>query len=86
VLEESEYFGLLAPELGVEVEADEFDGFDEALARRNRPAGFSGVAAVGWIERVVCGRVASIRHVGPFGGLRVPARLPVVFGRLVSWF
>jgi len=32
VLEESEYFGLLAPEFGVEVEAYEFDGFAEALA------------------------------------------------------
>jgi hypothetical protein len=31
VFEESEYFGLFAPEFGVEVVAYEFDGFSEAL-------------------------------------------------------
>ena len=74
MFEESEDFGLLAPEFGVEVEADEFDGFAEALA--------------GWdacfFVLVVFGLAGELLASGMFLRLEwVPVRLPVV---LVGWF
>lgn len=87
MLEESEYFGLLAPEFGVEVEAYEFDGFAEALAWRD--ACFAVLVVLG-LAGPSTGlrmelRTFSIRHVYPIDGLRVPVLLPVIFG-FFYWF
>ena len=59
---------MFAPEFGVEVESDEFDGFAEALAGWDRRAGFSAASGVGR----VAGRVAAVRRApfDPFDALR----------------